>query len=89
MRILLIEDEKKTAAFIAKGLTEEGYEVECARDGEAGLQSARSTNFDLLLVDVMLPKQACWPVVEELGGEKVQPPTLFLTARDRVPGRWK
>lgn len=89
MRILLIEDEKKTAAFIAKGLTEEGYEVECARDGEAGLQSARSSNFDLLLVDVMLPKKDGWTVVEELRGEKVQTPILFLTARDSVPDRVK
>jgi two-component system copper resistance phosphate regulon response regulator CusR len=89
MRILLIEDEKKTAAFIAKGLSEEGYSVECARDGEAGLQSARSSNFDLLLVDVMLPKKDGWTVVEELRATKVQTPILFLTARDSVPDRVK
>jgi two-component system copper resistance phosphate regulon response regulator CusR len=89
MRILLIEDEKKTAAFIAKGLTEEGYAVECARDGEAGLKLARSSNFDLLLVDVMLPKKDGWTVVEELRGTKVQTPILFLTARDSVPDRVK
>jgi len=57
MRILLIEDEKKTSAFIAKGLTEEGYTVECARDGETGLQLALEKRFDVLLVDVMLPKK--------------------------------
>jgi len=89
MRILLIEDEKKTAAFIAKGLTEEGYQVETARDGEAGLGLARSSNFDLLLVDVMLPKQDGWTVVAELRAEKVQTPILFLTARDSVPDRVK
>ena len=89
MRILLIEDEKKTAAFIAKGLTEEGYAVECARDGEAGLKLARASNFDLLLVDVMLPKKDGWTVVEELRGTKVQTPILFLTARDSVPDRVK
>ena len=57
MRILLIEDEKKTAAFIRKGLEEEGYAVEVARDGEAGLQLALAAQFDLFLIDVMLPKK--------------------------------
>lgn len=89
MRILLIEDEKKTAAFIAKGLEEEGYLVECARDGEAGLALSLSSNFDLLLVDVMLPKKDGWTVVEELRGGGVQTPILFLTARDSVPDRVK
>ena len=85
MRILLIEDEKKTAAFIAKGLTEAGYSVKCARDGEMGLELARGSSFDLMLVDVMLPKKDGWTVVEELRGRKVQTPILFLTARDSVP----
>jgi two-component system copper resistance phosphate regulon response regulator CusR len=89
MRILLIEDEKKTAAFIAKGLEEEGYAVECARDGETGLELARSSNFDLLLVDVMLPKKDGWTVVEELRGGGMPTPILFLTARDSVPDRVK
>jgi two-component system, OmpR family, copper resistance phosphate regulon response regulator CusR len=89
MRILLIEDEKKTAAFIAKGLEEEGYSVECACDGEAGLERALSSNFDLLLVDVMLPKKDGWTVVEELRGGGMQTPILFLTARDSVPDRVK
>jgi two-component system, OmpR family, copper resistance phosphate regulon response regulator CusR len=89
MRILLIEDEKKTAAFITKGLEEEGYLVECARDGEAGLALSLSSNFDLLLVDVMLPKKDGWTVVEELRGGGVQTPILFLTARDSVPDRVK
>ena len=89
MRILLIEDEKKTAAFISKGLAEEGYSVTCARDGEAGLELARVSTFDLLLVDVMLPKKNGWAVVEELRKEKVRTPILFLTARDSVPDRVK
>lgn len=89
MRILLIEDEKKTAAFIAKGLEEEGYSVESARDGEAGLELARASNFDLLLIDVMLPKKDGWTVVGELRGEGVHTPILFLTARDSVPDRVK
>ncbi len=89
MRILLIEDEKKTAAFIAKGLAEAGYSVKCARDGETGLDLARDSSFDLMLVDVMLPKKDGWTVVEELRGRRVQTPILFLTARDSVPDRVK
>ena len=89
MRILLIEDEKKTAAFIAKGLEEEGYDVASASDGETGLQLALGTRFDLLLVDVMLPKKDGWAVVEELRGGGAHTPILFLTARDSVPDRVK
>ena len=89
MRILLIEDEKKTAAFIRKGLEEEGYAVEVARDGEGGLQLALAAQFDLFLVDVMLPKKDGWSVVEELRGKGVHTPILFLTARDSVPDRVK
>jgi two-component system copper resistance phosphate regulon response regulator CusR len=89
MRILLIEDEKKTAAFIAKGLEEEGYAVESASDGETGLQLALATRFDLLLVDVMLPKKDGWAVVEELRRGGAHTPILFLTARDSVPDRVK
>jgi two-component system copper resistance phosphate regulon response regulator CusR len=89
MRILLIEDEKKTAAFIRKGLEEEGYAVEVARDGEAGLQLALAAQFDLFLIDVMLPKKDGWTVVEELRGKGVHTPILFLTARDSVPDRVK
>jgi two-component system, OmpR family, copper resistance phosphate regulon response regulator CusR len=89
MRILLIEDEKKTAAFIRKGLEEESYVVEVARDGEAGLQLALAAQFDLFLIDVMLPKKDGWAVVEELRGKGVHTPILFLTARDSVPDRVK
>ena len=89
MRILVIEDQKKSAAFLEEGLGEAGYEVEIARDGEAGLDRARAGRFDLLLVDVMLPKKDGWTVVEELRGAGVQTPILFLTARDSVPDRVK
>ena len=63
MRILVIEDEKKTAAFLAKGLREAGFAVEVAIDGESGLKQARTTKFDLLIVDVMLPNKDGWDVV--------------------------
>lgn len=90
MRILLIEDEKKTAAFLAKGLRESEFTVEVARDGEEGLKVALGeTPFDLLIVDVMLPKKDGWAVVKELRESGARTPVLFLTARDRVEDRVK
>ena len=89
MRILVIEDEKKTAAFLAKGLCEAGFVVDLARDGETGLKRARAANFDLLIVDVMLPNKDGWAVVAELRGEGNHTPILFLTARDSVRDRVK
>ena len=89
MRILVMEDEKKTAAFLAKGLREGGFSVDVASDGESGLEQALSTRHDLLIVDVMLPKKDGWTVVEELRGGGAQTPILFLTARDSVRDRVK
>ena len=89
MRILLIEDEKKTAAFLAKGLREAGFTVEIARDGATGLELARATRHDLLIVDVMLPKKDGWAVVAQLRGEGLHTSILFLTARDSVKDRVK
>jgi two-component system copper resistance phosphate regulon response regulator CusR len=89
MRILLIEDEKKTAAFLAKGLREAEYSVEIADDGERGLEAAQASRFDLLIVDVMLPKLDGWQVVERLRKSGATTPILFLTARDSVPDRVK
>jgi two-component system copper resistance phosphate regulon response regulator CusR len=89
MGILLIEDEKKTAAFLAKGLREAGFVVDFARDGETGLQLARETRFDLLIVDVMLPRKDGWNVVSELRRDGIRTPILFLTARDSVRDRVK
>src|SRR5438552_11740607 len=89
MRILLIEDEKKTAAFLTKGLREDGVKVDVARDGETGLELARASKFDLLIVDVMLPKKDGWAVVAELRSAGVSTPVIFLTARDSVRDRVK
>jgi two-component system, OmpR family, copper resistance phosphate regulon response regulator CusR len=88
-KILVIEDEKKTAAFLAKGLHEAGFSVDLAIDGQTGLNLARRAKFDLLIVDVMLPNKDGWEVVEELRGEGVRTPILFLTARDSVRDRVK
>ena len=89
MRILLIEDEKKTAAFLAKGLLEAGFSVDTANDGETGLELARTTPHDLLIVDVMLPKKDGWEVVRELREHNDATPVLYLTARDSVSDRVK
>ncbi|MEY2526343.1 MAG: two-component system, OmpR family, copper resistance phosphate regulon response regulator CusR [Verrucomicrobiota bacterium] len=87
MRILLIEDEKKTAAFLEKGLREDGFLVDVARDGESGLELALSKRYDLLIVDVMLPRKDGWAVVKEFRGGGSHTPILFLTARDSIPDR--
>jgi two-component system copper resistance phosphate regulon response regulator CusR len=89
MRVLLIEDKKKTSAFLAKGLREDDLTVDIAYDGETGLQLARAKKPDLLIVDVMLPKMDGWAVVAELRKTGVRTPILFLTARDSVRDRVK
>src|SRR5438046_6785087 len=87
--MLVIEDENKTAAFLSKGLREAGFAVDVARDGETGLEQARATTFDLLIVDIMLPHKDGWDVVADLRRDGVRTPILFLTARDSVPDRVK
>jgi two-component system copper resistance phosphate regulon response regulator CusR len=89
MRILVVEDEKKTATFLAKGLREAGFDVAVARDGETGFNFARTSKFNLLIVDVMIPKRDGWTVVKELRAAEVQTPVIFLTARDSVRDRVK
>ncbi|MBI3794431.1 MAG: heavy metal response regulator transcription factor [Nitrospinae bacterium] len=82
MRILVIEDEKKTASYLKKGLSEEGYTVDVAEDGEDGLHSALSEEYDLIILDVMLPKRDGWSVISELRKAGKQTMTLMLSARD-------
>lgn len=89
MRVLLIEDETKAAAFLAQGLSESGYAVEVAADGVVGAELARGGQFELLIVDVMLPKKDGWSVVQEVRGAGNRTPILFLTARDSVKDRVK
>jgi heavy metal response regulator len=90
MRILVVEDEKKVARFIQQGLEEEHYSVEVAHDGERGLELARSQSFDLLVLDVMLPKMNGIEVTKQLRASKEATPILMLTAKtstdDKVAG---
>jgi len=87
LRALIVEDETKTAAYLSKGLAEHGFVVDTAGDGATGLARARTGEYDVLIVDVMLPGLDGWAVVAELRHEGVQTPILFLTARDQVADR--
>jgi DNA-binding response OmpR family regulator len=82
MRILVVEDEKKVASFLEKGLREEGYTVDVARDGDDGLMKALVHDYDLLLLDVMMPGKSGLEVVRELRSRERTTPVLLLTARD-------
>ena len=85
MRILVVEDERKVAAFVRQGLVEEGHAVEVAADGEAALEAvADGPPFDLVVLDVMLPKRDGLDVLRSLRSLRVQTPVLLLTARDGV-----
>ena len=89
MRLLIIEDEPKTAAYLQKGLSENGFVVDHARNGQDGLFLATTGNYDLVIVDVMLPLMDGWTVVKELRKSGKSMPVLFLTARDAVNDRVK
>ncbi len=90
MRILLVEDEKKVARFIQQGLEEEHYAVDVAHDGEKGLHMALNENYDLLILDVMLPKLNGLELIKAVRANKRTTPTLMLTAKsateDKVAG---
>ncbi|CDY77250.1 DNA-binding heavy metal response regulator [Caballeronia glathei] len=86
MRILVIEDELKTSAYLKKGLEESGYLVDVATDGGSGLVLAQEEDYEVIVLDVMLPGMDGWAVVKALRATKTTP-VLFLTARDDVTDR--
>src|ERR1700733_4741152 len=90
MRTLVIEDEKKTARFIKKGLEEAGYVVELAESASAGLTMSSNSDFDLIILDVMLPDGNGMDVARQLRGEGYKGFILMLTAlnatKDKVRG---
>ncbi|NNM59746.1 MAG: heavy metal response regulator transcription factor [Legionellales bacterium] len=89
MRILIIEDEIKTAGFLKKGLVEHGFSVDWAPDGQQGLFLALTENYDLIILDVMLPKLEGWAIVTSVKKEYPHLPLLFLTARDTTEDKVK
>jgi two-component system copper resistance phosphate regulon response regulator CusR len=89
MRILIVEDEPKTAAYLSRGLSENGFAVDVAVDGPEGLHLATTGAYDAVVLDVMLPKQDGWSVLGGLRRSRPDLPVLFLSARDAVDDRVK
>lgn len=89
MKLLVIEDDPKTAALMRKGLSSEGFSVDVCVDGEEGLEQARNTSPDAIILDVMLPKLDGWTVLTRLREQGFTTPILMLTARDSVDHRVK
>ncbi|MFA6241142.1 MAG: response regulator transcription factor [Candidatus Hydrogenedentales bacterium] len=87
MRILLIEDDAKIAAFIVKGLKQAGYTVEHARNGLDGFHLATTEQFDVAVVDIMLPKLDGISLIEDLRRQNVNTPVLILSAKQSVSDR--
>ena len=87
MRILLVEDEPDAAQMLAKGLREQSYAVDVAKDGETAVYQAGVNDYDLVILDVMLPLKDGFEVCRELRAEGLSFPILMLTARDAPPDR--
>ena len=89
MRVLVIEDEAKTAAYLRQGLSENGFTVEVCTSGDDGLHQALSVESDLVILDVMLPQRDGWSILAAMRKAGHQTPVLFLTARDTVHDKVK
>lgn len=89
MRILVVEDEKKVAGFIKKGFEEESYAIDVAYDGVEGEYLASINDYDVIILDIMLPKKNGIDVVRDLRSKNIKIPVLLLTARDAVEDKVK
>lgn len=89
MKILIVEDEPKTGAYLKLGLTQAGFTVHVAKDGWDGLHLALTEQYDLVVLDVMLPGLDGWEVIRRIRLENKTVPVLFLTARDEINERVK
>ena len=87
MKILVVEDELKTGSYLKQGLVESGFVVDLARDGHDGLHYALTENYDLIILDVMLPGLDGWSILKQIRQANKEMPVLFLTARDQVDDR--
>lgn len=87
MRLLIIEDEEKTLTTLRQGFTEAGGEVSAARRGDEGLVLARTQHFDVIVLDINLPRRDGWDILAELRRAGVRTPVICLTARDAVEDR--
>ncbi len=84
MRLLIIEDEKKIADFIRRGLKEEGYAADVALDGEEGFAMAAASDYDVIILDLMLPKVDGLTVCRNLRASRILTPIIILTAKDKT-----
>ncbi|MDE3056604.1 MAG: response regulator transcription factor [Bacteroidota bacterium] len=89
MKILVVEDEKKVAAFIKKGLEQELYAVDVAHDGEEGTRRALSQQYDLLILDILMPKKDGLALLQELRANNISSPVLMITAKGAVEDKVK
>ncbi|WP_454763764.1 heavy metal response regulator transcription factor [Cupriavidus campinensis] len=89
MKLLVVEDEPKTGEYLRQGLTEAGFVVDLARNGQDGRHLAMTEAYDLLILDVMLPDLDGWRILQHLRAAENPVPVLFLTARDSVADRVK
>ena len=89
MKLLIVEDEPKTGEYLKKGLIESGFNAELAVNGLDALYQAMSEDYDLILLDIMLPKMDGWQVLQTLRNNKSDVPVLMLTARDQIEDRVK
>jgi heavy metal response regulator len=87
MRILLVEDEKRIADFVARGLESAGYAVDTAPDGSSALDMVHASEYDLIILDMMLPDMDGLKVLERIRNRKTSPPVLVLSARGGVDDR--
>jgi DNA-binding response OmpR family regulator len=89
MKVLIVEDDKNLSKLIAKRLKEEGYDVVQAYDAEEGLNYANYENFDVIILDLMLPKMSGFYIIESLRNKKIKTPILVLSAKDSVEDKVK
>jgi DNA-binding response OmpR family regulator len=87
MRVLVIEDDRKVASFIQTGLAQEGYAVDVLHDGSGAAEQARAVDYDVVVLDLMLPGQSGFQVLRDIRARKASMPVLILTAKDSVEER--
>jgi len=85
MKLLIVEDEARMAELLLQGLTEEGHTAMCASNGAEGFSLAKSSEFDVIILDIMMPKLSGYELAKRLRAENVRTPILMLTAKDSVP----
>jgi two-component system OmpR family response regulator len=89
LRVLLVEDDKKIASFIVKGLKQEGFVVDHTTDGEDGLHLGLNKKYDVAIIDIMLPKLDGLTLIEKMRLKKISTPVLILSAKHTVDDRIK